>query len=272
MSDARLVGSEPERLESPAREQASRASVAAFAGVPARLRHGAAEGARSGLTAPPPPGVLLALQQAAGNRATGAVLRRTGLLPVRPQPAERDAESTGPLARTAAETLTHTGPEPPKAGTNFTADQVALLSRARAALKPQGTAIVGALIPEGGEPIFLQSGGGQGFFSHVEGKTTAKMRELGIVRAKLIVELEPCQICDRSTYPGPDVPSEGVTGTASGKQIPLQISKINTALPAGTKLTVVGPDSTGIYEGVGPSDASGMPLDSDPPHPDPQPA
>jgi hypothetical protein len=138
----------------------------------------------------------------------------------------------------------------------------------------QGSAIVGVLIPEGGEPIFLQSGGGQGFSSHIEGKATAVMRERGITRAKLLVELEPCQICDRSTYPGPNVPSEGVPGTASGKNIPLQTSKINTALPRGTKITVVGPESTGIYEGVvapGAPRTPTVPPVSDP-HPDPGPA
>lgn len=153
------------------------------------------------------------------------------------------------------------GPEPAiPAGSNFTATEATLLGQARAALKPKGDAIVGVLIPEGGEPIFLQSGGGQGFSSHIEGKATTVMREQGITRAKLVVELEPCQICDRSTYPGPDVPSGGVTGTASGKQIPMQTSKINTALPRDSKLTVVGPESTGIYEGVGPKAPVKMPT------------
>jgi hypothetical protein len=163
---------------------------------------------------------------------------------------------------------------PGPVGANFTAEEAALLTQARAALQPKGNAIVGVLIPDGGKPIFLQSGGGQGFSSHIEGKATTVMREQGITRAKLLVELEPCQICDRSTYPGPDVPSQGVPGTASGKQIPLQTSKINTALPAGTKLKVVGPESTGMYEGVGPKvspKATVVPPVSDP-HPDPGPA
>lgn len=167
-----------------------------------------------------------------------------------------------------------TGPHPPvPAAANFTAEEAALLGQARATLQPKGNAIVGVLIPQGGKPIFLQSGGGQGFSSHIEGKATTMMREQGITRAKLIVELEPCQICDRSNYPGPDVPTGGVTGSASGKQIPLQISKINTALPADTKLTVVGPESTGVYEGVGPKvspQALAAPVSD--PHPDPQPA
>jgi hypothetical protein len=163
---------------------------------------------------------------------------------------------------------------PGPVGANFTPEEAALLAQARATLKPQGNAIVGVLIPEGGEPVFLQSGGGQGFSSHVEGKATTVMREQGITRAKLIVELEPCQICDRSTYPGPDVPSQGVPGTASGKQIPLQTSKINTALPAGTKLKVVGPESTGVYEGVGPKVSPKAPVvpPVSEPHPDPGPA
>ncbi len=133
---------------------------------------------------------------------------------------------------------------------NFTADELQLLQEARSTLKPDGKAIVGVLIPEGGKPIFLQSGGGQGYTSHVEGKATTKMVELGITKARLLVELEPCQICDRSVYDGPDVPTSGVPSSSSGKSLPLQTSKINTALPPDTKLTVVGPKSTGTYEGV----------------------
>jgi hypothetical protein len=65
-----------------------------------------------------------------------------------------------------------------------------------------------------------------------------------------------------------------VPGTASGKQIPLQTSKINTALPAGTKLKVVGPESTGVYEGVGPKVSPKAPVvpPVSEPHPDPGPA
>jgi hypothetical protein len=210
------------------------------------------------------PQLLRALQRSVGNRATSrlvAAARQDGAAGrVRPTP-----RGSLVLARQPQ-------PEPPKAGSNFTAQEGALLAQARATLKPEGTAIVGVLIPEGGAPIFLRSGGGQGFSSHVEGKATAKMRELGITRAKLIVELEPCQICDRSTYPGPDVPSQGVKSTASGKDIPLQISKINTALPRGAKLTVAGPETTGMYEGVVPPAASGPPQPSDLPHPDPKPS
>lgn len=157
-------------------------------------------------------------------------------------------------------------------GTNFTSQDAVLLEQARTTLKPKGDAIVGVLVPEGGKPIFLQSGGGQGYNSHVEGKATAKMVELGIKKARLIVELEPCQICDRSVYPGPDVPTEGVTGSRSGKTIPLQTSKINTALPPGSKLTVVGPESTGVYVGVNARIAERPPAV--PPieaHPDPRP-
>jgi hypothetical protein len=196
------------------------------------------------------------LQRTAGNRAFTALLARQG----------------GTGSGSAAGQGVPAAPAP--IGANFTPQEAALLAQARAELQPQGNAIVGVLIPEGGKPIFLQSGGGQGFFSHIEGKATKEMREQGITRARLLVELEPCQICDRSTYTGPDVPREGVPGTKSGKLIPLQTSKINTALPAGTKLTVVGPESTGIYEGVGPKvlpKAPVVPPVSDP-HPDPGPA
>lgn len=159
-------------------------------------------------------------------------------------------------------------------GVNFTAADIELLRQARAALRPTSpTAIVGVLVPQGGEPIFLQSGGGQGFYSHIEGKATIVMRKQGITQAKLIVELEPCLICDRSTYPGPDVPVEGITSPVSGKQISLQTSKINSALPSGTKLTVVGPETTGLYEGVGPKVSPETPVVPfvEDPHPDPAP-
>jgi hypothetical protein len=192
---------------------------------------------------------LMVIQRNAGNHAVSRLLAGGSVVLMRD-----DKPASGATAPAPAP-----GPPVPTGG-NFTPAEAALLGKARATLQPQGNAIVGVLIPEGGKPIFLQSGGGQGFSSHVEGKATTVMREQGIARARLIVELEPCQICDRSTYPGPDVPSGGVTGSASGKQIPLQTSKINTALPAGTKLTVVGPESTGIYEGVRPSVSPRAPV------------
>lgn len=137
----------------------------------------------------------------------------------------------------------------PPPGGNFTPEQVELLAAARANLKPKGNAIVGVLIPPEGKPIELMSGGGQGFGSHIEGKATAKMRELGIRKATLLVELEPCEICDRSTYPaesGPSVPRV----SKAGNPMPYQTSKINSALPIDSELTVVGPESTGIYRGT----------------------
>ena len=185
-----------------------------------------------------------------------------------------DASGSAMVARAPQPPSVPPPPPPVPAGSNFTAEEAALLRQARTMLQPKGSAIVGVLIPEGGEPYPLVSGGGQGFYTHIEGKATMRMREQGITRAKLIVELEPCQICDRSTYPGPDVPTGGVTGTATGKKIPLQTSKINTALPMGSRLTVVGPESTGIYEGVAAKvtpRTPAIPLVSDP-HPDPQPA
>jgi hypothetical protein len=209
------------------------------------------------------PARVVALQRTVGNAAVTRYLARH----------RHDPPTCAPQLRGAMILRDPAAPTPVPTGANFTPEDAALLSQARAKLQPKGSAIVGVLIPDGGKPIFLQSGGGQGFSSHVEGKATAVMRDQGITRAKLIVELEPCQICDRSTYPGPDVPTEGVKGSASGKQIALQTSKINTALPAGTKLTVVGPESTGIYEGVGPKVAPKAPVV--PPvgdaHPDPQP-
>ena len=168
---------------------------------------------------------------------------------------ERLAEQQG---RRPLEIAREPQSEPPK-GSNFKPDEWKILQRARTNLKPKEGGIVGVLIAEDGRQFELQSGGGQGFSSHVEGKATAKMNELGIKKAKLLVELEPCQICDRSDYPAQTGPETPMKSTKSGQDIPRQTSKINSALQIGSELQVVGPESTGVYRGTKSPTPAGSP-------------
>jgi hypothetical protein len=140
----------------------------------------------------------------------------------------------------------------PSLGDNFTPEQAELLRAARATIKPKEGGIVGVLIAEDGRKFEFESGGGQGFSSHIEGKATAKMNELGITKATLLVEKEPCQICDRSVYDPEKGPEEPLRSSSTGKEISRQTPKINSALPRGSQLKVVGPESTGIYNGTAP--------------------
>jgi hypothetical protein len=144
------------------------------------------------------------------------------------------------------------GPSAP-APSNFTPQQQELLAQARRHLKPKGDAIVGVLQPEKGPPVELMSGGGQGFRSHIEGKATALMEQLGLKKATLLVELEPCEgICDTSTYPGGEQGPEIPKLSKKGEEIPYRLSNINSTLDKGSELTVVGPKTTNIYRGVRP--------------------
>lgn len=139
---------------------------------------------------------------------------------------------------------------PSPSGSNFTPYQRQLLQQARATLHPKKDSIVGVLIADDGRQFPFASGGGQGFSSHIEGKATAAMVEFGIKKATLIVELEPCQLCDRSDYPAATGPEAPLKSTATGKELTRQTSKINSDLPIGYELDVVGPESTGIYRGT----------------------
>ena len=112
--------------------------------------------------------------------------------------------------------------------------------------------IVGVLITEAGEEIFLKSGGeggpsggtqrghiprgrGESFTgggssqgniaTHVEGHAAAVMHQRNISQATLLIEAAPCKVCDNPT------------GTAN----------LTRALPPGSKLTVVDPETTGHY-------------------------
>ena len=131
-----------------------------------------------------------------------------------------------------------------------------LLNKVRDRLVPaskRSTAIVGVLIAEDGRQFEFTSGGGQGFSSHVEGKATAKMEELGITKATLLIEKEPCQICDRSVYSQETGPETPLKSSRTGKDLSRQTPKINTALRVGTELTVVDPESASYYRGVKPA-------------------
>lgn len=145
-------------------------------------------------------------------------------------------------------------PSPPKLRHHgLTTAERSLLNEVRLRLVPSGersTAIVGVLITEDGRRFEFASGGGQGFSAHIEGKATAKMEELGLRRATLLVEKEPCQICDRSTYSQLEGPEQPMKSTKTGRPIARQTPKINTALTVGSELTVVDPDSASLYRGV----------------------
>lgn len=114
----------------------------------------------------------------------------------------------------------------------------------------KSTAIVGVLITDDGKQFEFKSGGGQGFSSHIEGKATAKMNELGITKATLLVEKEPCQYCDRSVYPSETGPISPLKSSRTGEPIDRQTSRINSALPTGSRLTVADPEAASTYWGI----------------------
>lgn len=168
------------------------------------------------------------------------------------------AGKTGAISR-GSQQVSKNPPKPlppstaPDLGSNFTVQQKEMLRAARAKLKPKANGIVGVLITQDGRTFEFESGGGQGFSSHIEGKATAKMKDERIERATLLVEKEPCQICDRSVY-DPEIGPEGpLKSSSTGKELVRQTPKINSAMPRGYELTVVGPESTGLYRGTGPS-------------------
>lgn len=175
------------------------------------------------------------------------------------------AGKPGSVNNKAAKQISKAPPEKPPAapapapapvadlGANFTPEQKTLLKAARDKIQPKEGGIVGVLQAEDGRIFEFESGGGQGFSSHIEGKATAKMKEERIERATLLVEKEPCQICDRSVYDPEVGPEAPLKSTSTGKDLVRQTPKINSALPRGFELTVVGPESTGLYRGSGPA-------------------
>ncbi|MBK6714951.1 MAG: DUF4157 domain-containing protein [Burkholderiales bacterium] len=156
-------------------------------------------------------------------------------------------------SRLARAPETSGGTAPALRSDGLTASEINMLNEVRGRLVPvaeRSTAIVGILIAEDGRKFELKSGGGQGFSSHVEGKATSKMEELGITKATLLVEKEPCQICDRSVYPQETGPESPLKSSRTGADLSRQTSKINTAMKIGTELTVVDPHSASLYRGV----------------------
>ena len=123
-------------------------------------------------------------------------------------------------------------------------------------LTPSKSTLVGILILEDGEEIRIRSGEGgpeggterggiprgrgeaftgggpsQGnIATHVEGKAAKIMHERKISRATLIIEEKPCDVCENiQSKRGPGSPN------------------ISAALPPGSRLTIVDPETTGHY-------------------------
>lgn len=147
-------------------------------------------------------------------------------------------------------------PDPKAPTNNFTPQQQTRLEQARINQKADGTRIVGVLLtPDGNQYEFISGGPGR-FYAHIEGKAVAKMNELGVQRGVLLVEKEPCQTCDRSTYTydplkptlgGPEVP---LRSSKTGEPLARSTSMINSGLHRGSVLKVIDPVSSGIYYGL----------------------
>ncbi|MDQ0767295.1 hypothetical protein QF031_000044 [Pseudarthrobacter defluvii] len=198
------------------------------------------------------------VQQTTNRVASGGPSTDDGLEREAQNVSHRTASSGGTTVRgrSGLRLARHPDPlAPPPRSSGLTEAERRLLNEIRVRLVPanqRSTAIVGVLITEDGRQFELTSGGGQGFSSHVEGKATAKMEELDIRKATLLVEKEPCQICDRSTYSQPEGPEKPMVSTRTGKELSRQVSKVNTALPLGSELRIVDPDSASLYRGVKP--------------------
>jgi hypothetical protein len=101
-------------------------------------------------------------------------------------------------------------------------------------------------IPRGEGEAFTGGGHSQGnIATHVEGKAAARMHQLNISQATLLVERQPCEVCDD----------------------PERTPNITVALPPGAKLTIVDPEATGYYESVQlpPARSSAAPTTPTPP-------
>ncbi len=186
------------------------------------------------------------------------ITEKLGLSPVTPRSAGIGLAhiSGGSAIKAAREPSSDDSQSPEGNGSNFTPAQKARLAQARQNLKPDPPSIVGVLVAEDGRSFEFMSGGPGRFYAHIEGKAVKKMNELGIRKAGLLVELEPCQTCDRSVYPydpgkpndlGPETP---LASSKTGKPLEKHPPMINTSLNRGSELIVVGPESTGIYRGV----------------------
>jgi len=99
-------------------------------------------------------------------------------------------------------------------------------------------------VPRGAGEAFTQGGSHQGnIATHVEGHAAAVMHEQKITDATLLIEEMPCEgACDATRAWDP------IKGDWSGlgKARPAT-PNISTALPPGSKLTVVDPEAAGIY-------------------------
>ena len=90
---------------------------------------------------------------------------------------------------------------------------------------PSGGAQRGG-VPRGRGEAYTQGGASQGnIATHVEGHAAATMHQRKLTRATLLIEAPPCQMCDN----------------------PHGTPNITRALPPGSKLTIVDPQTTGHY-------------------------
>jgi hypothetical protein len=98
-------------------------------------------------------------------------------------------------------------------------------------------------VPRGKGEAFTQGGQHQGnIATHVEGHAAAVMHEQNITEGTLLIEEQPCEgACDATRGWDP------VEGNWSPGTIRPATPNISTALPPGTRLTVVDPDAAGVY-------------------------
>lgn len=98
-------------------------------------------------------------------------------------------------------------------------------------------------VPRGRGEGFTQGGQHQGnIASHVEGHAAAVMHENNITEATLLIEEMPCEGACDATRGWDPVKGDWAPGTKRPGT-----PNISTALPPGTKLTVVDPEAAGIY-------------------------
>jgi hypothetical protein len=97
-------------------------------------------------------------------------------------------------------------------------------------------------IPRGRGEAFTSGGRSQANIeTHIEGKAAAIMHQNGIKNGTLLSPERPCGVCDSSHY---DIGADGEAHpTASKPKSPT----VSTALPPGTRLTVVHPESADTF-------------------------
>lgn len=118
-------------------------------------------------------------------------------------------------------------------------------------------------IPRGPKEGFTGGGSSQGnIATHVEGHTAAIMHQRGLQKATLLIEEAPCRICDSTQ--GWDAERGNWGDPARRRTSP----GVSTVIPPGSKLTIVDPETTGHYLSDKP--APRMPLRPAPEEPSPK--